>query len=471
MAKFFTPSKLSENIRETPEGFLLCLSVPVARTGWQEYGPGETPLEVGADGKVWVHRDPEEVFRPQTIASFLGKSITIRHPNDFVDPKNWRLLSHGSAQNVRKGEEKDDEGEYSLIADLLITDEIAIGLVKNGLREVSCGYDAEYEQTGEGEGRQYNIIGNHIALVEQGRAGPTYAIKDHKGKANSMDFKGLMEQIKNLGKTVDEAAAAQKERADKLAAKKVKDATPEQVTYDDLVKCVKDLSEKINGAAKSDDEEMEEKSKDAEMEMGARLEKLEMAVSKILEALGNEGAEDEEKEEKEDGKEKSKDADKEEEEEEEEKSKDEKEDKDMSGDEDMEESEDEKEESEDEEGEEGEESQKKKTGDAARFEILTPGEHFTGVNARMKCLKVFAKTEDGAKVLKQLGMTKPVFDAKSNVDMIFMAASAIVKSKRGVGLQGTKDGSKWEDAGSSQSEPMTAERMNEINAKHYGVAK
>ena len=38
-------TRLSENIsKREPEGYLLCLNVPVARTGIQEYLPGELGL-------------------------------------------------------------------------------------------------------------------------------------------------------------------------------------------------------------------------------------------------------------------------------------------------------------------------------------------------------------------------------------------------------------------------------------------
>lgn len=466
MAKFFTPSKLSENIKETPEGFLLCLGVPIARTGWQDYGPGETPLEAGEDGKVWIHRESDEVFRPQTIASFNAKSMTVKHPEDFVVPLNWKELTVGIVQNIRKSDELDEDGEEMLLADLLITDELAIGLVKNGLREVSCGYDAEYEEIAPGEGRQFNIVGNHIALVEQGRAGSAYAIKDHKTKGEEeMDkLKELAEKIKNLGKTIDTAVEeSEKKKATLLKKKATKtgdEGAPEQVTYDDLMKKMADMNGKLDGlmgSKKSDDEDMEEMSgdegeesdEDKEVGQNGRLEKLESAVAKILKMLGNKKADDEDMEES---------------------------DEDMSGDEGMEESEDaDMEECEDEEGEEGEESQKKskKTGDEAKIEILTPGKKFSGKDARVKCLKVFAKTEDGAKVLRQLGMAKPVFDAKTNTDMLFMAAHALVKTKRGTGLQSTKDSTKWRDEDSDQTESqgISAEQLNEINAKHYGVAK
>jgi len=463
MAKFFTPTRLSENIRKTPEGYLLCLDVPIARTGWQEYGPGETPLEVGDDGRVWIHREADEVFRAQTIASFNGKSVTVKHPQDFVDPSNWKMLTHGVAQNVRRGDEKDEDDEEMLLADLLVTDELAIGLIENGLREVSCGYDAEYEQTGEGEGRQYNIVGNHIALVEQGRAGSTYAIKDHKGKVTDMDLKELAASLAKLGKTLD-GAIAKKAALDKKKAKTEDegDATPEQVTYDDIKKCIQDLSGKLDSMMESksgdeekpaekkempEDEDMEDSDEGEESGQNSRLEKLEAAVAKILKVIGK-GGEDEEEESEED----------------------------MSGeDEDMEESEDEEEESEseDEEGEEAEESQKKKTGDSGAFEILTPGQSYKGKSARLECLKVFAKTKDGAKVLKKLGMAKPVIDSKSNVDMLFLAATALVKSERGTGLQGTKDSTKWKDLDleNTSSVGKSAEDLNEINAKHYGAAK
>ncbi len=85
-----------------------------------------------------------------------------------------------------------------LLADLLITDKAAIESVRAGLREVSCGYDADYEQIEPGRGRQRNIIGNHVALVEKGRCGSRCAIGDKdmptqaKKKTRWTDFKSRM---------------------------------------------------------------------------------------------------------------------------------------------------------------------------------------------------------------------------------------------------------------------------------------
>jgi hypothetical protein len=77
--------------------------------------------------------------------------------------------------NPRRGVGIDDD---VLMADLLIWDKDAIALIDRGKRELSVGYDADYEELGPGHGRQRNIRANHLALVERGRCGPRCAIGD-----------------------------------------------------------------------------------------------------------------------------------------------------------------------------------------------------------------------------------------------------------------------------------------------------
>lgn len=163
----------------TPNGNLICYDVPIARVGWMHYRDGETPITADpSSGIARVYRGPEDLFRPETIGSFMGVAVVDEHPEDGdVNPANWRELSHGfTTTNVRRGEGEDSD---VLLADLVITNQELIEAVRAGKREVSCGYDADYDQTGPGEGRQTNIIGNHVALVERGRCGPRCAIGDH----------------------------------------------------------------------------------------------------------------------------------------------------------------------------------------------------------------------------------------------------------------------------------------------------
>ncbi len=178
-------TRLSENIsRREPEGYLLCLNVPVARTGYQEYLPEELGLPATAakpPEMISVYRPPEEVFSPSTIASFEDMPVTNNHPPDGVDIGNIRALQKGHARNIRRG-----VGEESdlLLADLIITDSTLIDLILHeGKREISCGYTYDLcEENGQYIQRQ--IRGNHVAVVDAGRAGPRVCIKDHVSTSN-----------------------------------------------------------------------------------------------------------------------------------------------------------------------------------------------------------------------------------------------------------------------------------------------
>lgn len=175
---FYVTEKIGPKQSLTPEGFLLCEEVPLARTGMMIYGPDETPIEPGPDGIVKIFREDGEVFNQKTIASAQGKPVTNDHPEEDVTPESWKDLAHGIMLNVRRG---DDVMDDLLIGDLLITTPEGIEAVQGGKREVSLGYEADYEPLGAaGTGKQSNIIINHIALVEQGRCGPRCAIGDKK---------------------------------------------------------------------------------------------------------------------------------------------------------------------------------------------------------------------------------------------------------------------------------------------------
>jgi hypothetical protein len=177
--RFYSEEQLSPNQARTPEGFLICHAVPIARIGTQLYGPGEVSIDPGPDGVVRIDRDADQVFRPQTIASFEGKPLVINHPDGVdVTPENYRDLAVGHMQNVRRGTGIED---HLLLADFVIMREDAIALIlANPNYQVSCGYDAQYEGTAPGRGRQVNIVGNHCAFVEHGRCGPICATKDHE---------------------------------------------------------------------------------------------------------------------------------------------------------------------------------------------------------------------------------------------------------------------------------------------------
>lgn len=174
--KYFFNTRLGNTRYELADGSLLCKGVPIARTGLQVYGAEELPeVEPDEDGEIVVTRSEAEVFRPETLASFEGMTFTITHPDEMVNPSNWQQHAHGHVQNVRRG-----EGEQSdlMLADIVVKTSDGIEAIYNDIDEISCGYDAEYVQTGRGRADQTSITGNHVALVPNGRAGKRCSIGD-----------------------------------------------------------------------------------------------------------------------------------------------------------------------------------------------------------------------------------------------------------------------------------------------------
>lgn len=164
-------SQISPHLVDTPEGFLICKDVPIARTGPQNYLARELMLDGDPDRVVTVQRYPADVFENATIASFEGKPVTDGHPPENVSPENYAAYTRGHAQNVRQ------DGDY-IVADLYINDANLANEVRNAVkREVSCGYLCNYVPDGDGY-RQEHIRGNHVAIVPTGRAGHEVAIKD-----------------------------------------------------------------------------------------------------------------------------------------------------------------------------------------------------------------------------------------------------------------------------------------------------
>ena len=175
-----TIEKLSEHREMTPEGYLLCRGAALARTGVMRYLAEDVDPEImeGSNSReALLYRDDGEVFDREAMASFEGKPFTLDHPEDDVDPENWQELARGVVMNVRRGEGFESD---LLLADILITDAEAIEAVEKGLVELSCGYDSRLEKIRPGVGRQTHIRGNHVALVERGRAGGRCRINDKK---------------------------------------------------------------------------------------------------------------------------------------------------------------------------------------------------------------------------------------------------------------------------------------------------
>lgn len=169
---------ISPNKALTKEGFLICRNAVIASIGAREYALSETnEVKPNAEGKVFIMRPSDVLFSDDTINSLEGKPVTLGHPPvDSVTGDNWKQYAVGSISHVRKGE---GHTAGCLVADLMIFEPKAIEAVFNGVaKELSCGFKSNVIDQGGGIGIETNFLGNHVALVPQGKGGATCSLKD-----------------------------------------------------------------------------------------------------------------------------------------------------------------------------------------------------------------------------------------------------------------------------------------------------
>lgn len=226
--------KITTEREYTDEGFL---KVParISRTGIQEYLAVEMGLtDRDSTDVIRVYRPEEEVFNDNSLQSFANKPVTNNHPPELVNPSNSKQYSVGMS-----GPEIARDGMFAKTV-LHVTDGDAIKNIESGKVELSNGYTADIEWTSgvTPDGEQYdaiqrNIKGNHIAIVERGRAGPACRVADNlpmtgdtvtmaKITIDGVDFEVSDQAAQAVGKLQARVSDAEKEaqkKADEVEAK------------------------------------------------------------------------------------------------------------------------------------------------------------------------------------------------------------------------------------------------------------
>ena len=150
----------------------------LTRTGIFKY-----TLEDGSERREL--RRPEDVFDPESLASYEGKPIIITHDAQVIDKDNARRERVGTI--LTPGQQ---DGE-TVRAKIVIDDPDAVKA--SGLRELSVGYYQDLiMEPGEWNGEPYDAIQthirvNHLALVAVARAGD-----DARLNMDSQDSNGGM---------------------------------------------------------------------------------------------------------------------------------------------------------------------------------------------------------------------------------------------------------------------------------------
>jgi hypothetical protein len=171
--------------------------------------PGYEELGLDPDKVYQLLRDPEELKK--AAPTFERIPILSEHVPVTVDSPRPDLVIGAIGSDV------EFVAPY-LDADLCFWDANAIaGIETNDVRELSCAYRYKpVMEPGTYEGKPYDgrmtdIIGNHLALVSAGRAGPDVVVAD----SNPFSFKEKTMYMTKLGKALFAALSA---ASPKLAA-------------------------------------------------------------------------------------------------------------------------------------------------------------------------------------------------------------------------------------------------------------
>lgn len=191
---------------------------------------------------IKVYRPKEEVEKAFKRFNELGKlPVTDNHPENFLDLKMEDSYQGGVAEKPALS----DKDGYKVIDCSITLNDKLFDVYNSGIKELSCGWDGEFEPVEPGKGYEFIqrfIDINHVALVASGRAGNVCRIADRKTFGGS---KMLEKMKKILDKFEVKLTPELEQEAFKafVSTLKVKDADEEEkggfhveMSSDDLVK-------------------------------------------------------------------------------------------------------------------------------------------------------------------------------------------------------------------------------------------
>lgn len=268
MAQYTYATRLSEHIAETPESYLLCTSCILCRSGTQQYRKSELDPRSGDDTLVDVFRPPAEVTSKKFLGSIAAKGVTLDHPGSgFLSALTHAWSAKGTVLNARVGPE-DEDGNVTIVGDLIFYDPSTIQKVKDGLRELSLGYTYELVEGPRGL-QMENLVCNHCALVAQGRAGNAQIV-DSTPAVPAPSFEQMC--ALRLGRN---PLAVQRELASASRTRQAQDNEP-----DDLAPLLTKLA---SGEDDGDEDKIPmPKTKDEDESVSARLDRLLALLEKVI---------------------------------------------------------------------------------------------------------------------------------------------------------------------------------------------
>lgn len=226
-------------------GFLHVKISPLTRVQVAPYYgreiPGFEELGLERDKIYYGYRPEEELKKESTINSVNGIPIQLRHHADFADnpAKETRIGATGTEATYKSP---------FLMNSLHFFDKKAIDLIESdAMKELSLAYryKPDFKSSGEINGQKYDftmrdLSGNHLALVEKGRAGREVLVYDENPNSqggimdnlalDSMGFDQIKKLVGQLATAVNKLAS---ERPAKVETETEKTETEEEEVVTD----------------------------------------------------------------------------------------------------------------------------------------------------------------------------------------------------------------------------------------------
>jgi len=175
----FFDTQILDGLTVTDEGYLSAPAI-IGKAGIQEYNTSEPFLKNQLDNlpdefkqenkSIRILRPLDVIFDSKSMISFANKPVTNNHPSVMINKDNIKQHIVGLSSNVEKV-------DTYLKTNLTIWDKETIASIGSGKKEISLGYSSELEPIGgidpifgQYDMRFKSIVGNHIAIVDRGRA-------------------------------------------------------------------------------------------------------------------------------------------------------------------------------------------------------------------------------------------------------------------------------------------------------------
>ena len=225
-------------------GFLHVKISPLTRVQVAPYYgreiPGFEELGLERDKIYYGYRPEEELKKESTINSVNGIPIQLRHHADFADnpAKETRIGATGTEATYKSP---------FLMNSLHFFDKKAIDLIESdAMKELSLAYryKPDFKSSGEINGQKYDftmrdLSGNHLALVEKGRAGREVLVYDENPNSqggimdnlalDSMGFDQIKKLVGQLATAVNKLASERPAKVE-TETEKTETETEEVVT-------------------------------------------------------------------------------------------------------------------------------------------------------------------------------------------------------------------------------------------------